>query len=114
MAKRPPMNLNLDVEALQGSAVAQPDPVVEVEKARNPVVHLAPQPPAAKDNAKKSRASTGTPETHQKGRAGKVAVQTYVSVETRRRLKVLAAQTDVTIDEYLARAIEELLTRNKA
>jgi hypothetical protein len=109
------MDLNLDLAALQSNAIAQPDPVVEAEKARKKIVQLAPKSKqSTKQESANPRARNDPAEMRQTGRAGKVAVQTYVSIELRRRLKVLAAQTDVTIEEYLAQAIEKLLTEHKA
>jgi hypothetical protein len=121
--QRPPMKLDLDVAALEQKAVSQPDPVkVAIEKTR-PVQKQArlasgPEAKVAEVQSGKLIAVLGQPQTlrasRQKSREGKVAVQTWVSEDVRRRLKVLAAQTDVTIEEYLASAIDELLSQHKA
>jgi hypothetical protein len=119
-AKRPPMKLDLDVAAFEHKAVSQPDPVkTAVEKAQSlpKRVNLVPTPEKKAALKPAERIDSGqslTRASRQKSREGKVAVQTWVSEDVRRRLKVLAAQTDVTIEEYLGRAIEELLVQNKA
>jgi len=111
MAKRPAMDLkelSLDVSSLQSRAVEQPDPVASaVEETRKPAIKLAKPATKREDTAQEARAP-------QKGRIGKVSVQTWVSRETRRRLRLLAIQTDVTIEEYLAKAIDEILAQHKA
>lgn len=102
--KKAPMDLGLDLSALQSHAVEQPDPVVEAERARSSaVVKLAIEP-----QKKKS-----APEERKKSRAGRVPVQAYIEPEKRRALKVLAAQTDGTIEDFLARAIDQILAQAK-
>lgn len=105
------MDLNLDVAALEKKAVEQPDPVrlAVAPKPRSRKAVRAVPPP--EDELVEPK---GAQRLRQRSRVGKVAVQTWVSEDVRRRLKVLAAQTDVSIEEYLAGAVEELLVRHGA
>ena len=114
MAKRPAMDLNLDVSTLQSRAVEQPDPVqTAVAETRKPL-KLAKKVSEEPSSPRRAPATDREPSSsRQKSRVGKVSVQTWVPNETRRRLKVLAAQTDVSIEEYLAQAIDEILAQHK-
>ena len=86
MSKRP----QLDVVALGHAA----GPI------RNPVDHL--------EQARNGR-------RHQQGsRVGKVQIQGYFPVATRRRLKLLAVTSGRTMEELLAEALDDLFVKYQA
>jgi hypothetical protein len=88
--KRKPLN----TAALAAAAVEQPDPV-QVATAANR--RAAPSPAAT--------AGKGS-------RTGKVQIQGYFPEETRRRLKMLAAQHDRTLEDLLSEAIADLFKKH--
>lgn len=99
-------NIELDPEAFATAAIAQPDPV----RVATSISALAPPPArlAPKERAARRVAFT------QASRTGKVQVQAWVSEDTRRRLKVVAATTGGTVEQLLTGAIDDLLKRHLA
>jgi hypothetical protein len=81
----------LDPSVFANAAVAQPDPVQ-----------------AATANQRRTVASGQT------SRAGKVQVQGYFPEDTRRRLKILAAQQGRTLEDLLGEAIADLMAKHRA
>ncbi|TAN40132.1 MAG: hypothetical protein EPN22_17590 [Nitrospirae bacterium] len=95
-AKRKP--ISLDPAAFADAAIPQPDPVhVATEPRRFPAVDGSSRP---------------TKGSKQGSRVGKVQVQCWVTEDTRRRLKVLAANTGRTVELLLTGAIDDLLARH--
>jgi hypothetical protein len=82
----------LDPSVFANAAVAQLDPVQ-----------------AATTNQQRTRVASG-----QTSRAGKVQVQGYFPEDTRRRLKVLAAQQGRTLEDLLGEAIADLMAKHRA
>jgi len=95
MSKRKP----IDISALAAAARPQGDLVA---KATMPEPE---KPPEAPSTAPKAAAPS---------RASRVQIQGYFPAETRRRLKVLAAQEGRTIEELLGEAINDLLAKRQA
>jgi hypothetical protein len=79
-----------DTAALAAAAVAQPDPV---------------QQAIAKPVAEPPKRAGGS-------RADRVQIQGYFPEETRRRLKMLAARTDRTVEDLLGEALADLLAKH--
>ena len=65
----------------------------------------------SQDDAPSGRsAAAGTPPS----RSGKVQIATYAPPETRKRLKILAAREDRSIESLLTEAIDDLFTKYSA
>lgn len=82
--------LAVDASAFEAAAVPNPDPVAVAV-------------------AKRPAAPTPAPEPKTSSRAGKVQVQAWVPAELRRELKILAANTDTTIEDLITRGIKLVL-----
>jgi hypothetical protein len=94
MSKRKP----IDISAFAAAARPQGDPVA---KATTPEPERLLEAPSTTSKAAAS------------SRASRVQIQGYFPAETRRRLKVLAAQEGRTIEELLGEAINELLEKRR-
>lgn len=91
MSKRKP----IDIAAFAAAARPQGDPVAK-----------ATTPAPERSEAPASR--PGAP-----SRAGRVQIQGYFPTETRRRLKMLAAQEGRTVEELLGEAIDDLFAKRR-
>jgi len=91
MSKRKP----IDISAIAASARPQGDPVT---KATTP---------------EQEKPEALTPKPAGASRAGRVQIQGYFPAETRRRLKMLAAQEGRTVEDLLAEAISDLLDKRR-
>ena len=132
--KRKPMLL--DLHAFEEAAVPQVDPVraalarkPEIAGATTPVAAIptaaqfsiaaptppAPQKPAATlaPDAPVQQQPKVLPASNQASRAGKVQVQTWVSEEVRKQLKILAVNSGTTVEALLNTVIVELLARRQ-
>jgi hypothetical protein len=65
---------------------------------------------AGEQPAERGKQRAGSP---QASRMGKVQIQAWVTEEMRRRLKILAAQTDRTQEELIVTALTEMLKKQR-
>ncbi len=96
MSKRKP----IDISAIAAAARPQGDPVMNAT-IPEPVKLLEPSETAP------------APKSSAPSRAGRVQIQGYFPIETRRRLKMLAAQEGRTVEDLLGEAINALLENRR-